>query len=267
MNSVQHNPSSSPTLSVALPITFGKGGSESQLVNARDLHRFLEIGRDFSHWINEHIAKFDFRLGFDYIKFGSPKMANQTSGRGGDRRRIDYFLTLDMAKELSMVQRNQKGKDARAYFIAMEKRARAMVSPGQHFALPQTLAEALALAADIERQREQLAEENAVLAPKAQFFDRVCNADDAYTVNEFAKIIGTGQNRLFNWLRDRGWIYKNGRYNVPYQDKIDAGVLKLVMKEVNIRGILERYPQIFITGKGGVVICESMTPTAVRGAR
>ncbi|MEL0623797.1 antA/AntB antirepressor family protein [Marinomonas arenicola] len=86
-------------------------------VNARDLHYFLELGRDFSNWIKARIAQYGFEEGIDFIIISrSPILA---SGNRGATK--EYFITLDMAKELAMVERNEKGKQARRYFIDCEK--------------------------------------------------------------------------------------------------------------------------------------------------
>jgi phage anti-repressor protein len=115
-----------------------------QLCNARDLHAFLEVGRDFSTWLKERIEQYGFTEGEDFV-FGSPKRGNQT-GRGGDRRSRDYHLTLDMAKELAMVENNDKGRQVRRYFIALERQAHtapalpATITPEQQNALQQMVA-------------------------------------------------------------------------------------------------------------------------------
>jgi len=87
-------------------------------VNARELHTFLEIGRDFSNWIKARITQYGFEEGEDFILI---RQNGRTKNQGGDRRSINYFITLDMAKELAMVERNEKGKQARRYFIDCEK--------------------------------------------------------------------------------------------------------------------------------------------------
>jgi phage anti-repressor protein len=94
------------------------GGDLIQTVNARDLHVFLEVGKDFSTWIKDRVAAFGFVENQDFV-LDSPISGNQVS-HGGDRRSIQYHLTLDTAKELSMVERNAKGKQARQYFIECE---------------------------------------------------------------------------------------------------------------------------------------------------
>ncbi|MGO2234520.1 MAG: antA/AntB antirepressor family protein [Marinomonas sp.] len=87
-------------------------------VNARELHAFLEVGRNFSNWIKARIAQYGFEEGEDFILI---RQNGRTKSQGGDRRSMNYFIILDMAKELAMVERNEKGKQARGYFIACEK--------------------------------------------------------------------------------------------------------------------------------------------------
>ena len=126
-----------------------QANDQQLLCNARDLHAFLEVGRDFSNWIRGRIEQYGFVEGEDYLVFGysdmsnqseavfdSPDLANQTKpevcspdlasknrGRGGDRRSIDYHLTLDMAKELAMIENNAMGRRVRRYFIQRERQA------------------------------------------------------------------------------------------------------------------------------------------------
>lgn len=96
-------------------------GHDVLLSNAREVHEFLQVGRDFSNWIKSRIEQFGFIEGEDYVVFDPPVLANQT-GRGGDRRSLDYHITLDMAKELAMVERSERGRQARRYFIECERR-------------------------------------------------------------------------------------------------------------------------------------------------
>ena len=100
------------------------GNEEINSVNARELHEFLEVGKDFSTWIKSRIEQYDFSENDDYISL--PRMGEQT--RGGQNK-IDYIISLDMAKELSMVEKNDKGKEARKYFIECEKIAKQQAKP------------------------------------------------------------------------------------------------------------------------------------------
>ena len=85
----------------------------AQMVDARELHTFLEIGKFFSNWIKDRIDEYGFEEGKDFL----PKLAKSTGGR----QKKEYLLTLDTAKELAMVERSEKGKQARRYFIEVEK--------------------------------------------------------------------------------------------------------------------------------------------------
>ena len=98
------------------------GDDVIQTVNARDLHAFLEVGKDFSTWIKGRIEQYGFVGHHDFVTFDA---APQNGGAGNRGHRVEYAITLDMAKELAMVERNDKGKQARLYFIECERRARA----------------------------------------------------------------------------------------------------------------------------------------------
>lgn len=84
-----------------------------ETVNARELHQFLEVGKDFSNWIKDRIEKYDFMEGEDF----TPILAKSSGGRPS----IEYYITLDMAKELAMVENNSKGKQVRRWFIRKQK--------------------------------------------------------------------------------------------------------------------------------------------------
>ncbi|EEW8973534.1 phage antirepressor Ant [Escherichia coli] len=105
-----------------IPVFNGTIANETTLlVNARDLHTFLGVGKRFASWITERIAEYGFVENQDYILVS---LNRETKGRGGDRRSKDYHLTLDTAKETAMVERNEKGRQIRRYFIECEKKLR-----------------------------------------------------------------------------------------------------------------------------------------------
>ncbi|HBB1534961.1 TPA: phage antirepressor Ant [Escherichia coli] len=113
-----------------IPVFNGTIANEITLLcNARDLHAFLEVGKDFSTWIRIRISEYEFTENQDFILL--PKTGEQRKGRGGHNRK-DYHLTLDTAKELAMVERNEKGRQIRRYFIECEKKLRSM-QPAQQF--------------------------------------------------------------------------------------------------------------------------------------
>ena len=94
-------------------------GELQQTVNARELHAFLEVQTRFNGWISTRIKEYDFIENQDFVSFTE----NSAKPNGG-RPSQEYYITLDMAKELAMVERNEKGKQARQYFIACEKQAK-----------------------------------------------------------------------------------------------------------------------------------------------
>lgn len=191
-------------------------GTTQQTVNARELHAFLEVGKDFSTWIKDRIHKYGFEENIDFVKIDSPKLGNQ---KGGDRRSIEYHISLSMAKELSMVERNSNGKQARQYFINCERKLKEVTKQPS---IPQTLPEALRLAADLAEKNQLLLEEKKENAPKVQLADRFLNSSGQFLIRQVAKSLGVGVQFLFNWLRTHNWTMKT---NEPYADKCRLGFL------------------------------------------
>lgn len=105
-------------------------GELIQTVNARELHAFLEVGKDFATWIKDRIDKLEFVENQDFVCSPILGSKDQPLGRGGHNR-LDYFLTLDMAKHLSMIERTPKGHEARQYFIECERQLHAIVKVPQ----------------------------------------------------------------------------------------------------------------------------------------
>jgi len=189
---------------------------EKETVNARELHEFLEVGRDFTSWLRQRVAKYGFARDIDYITC-SPDLGSE---KHGGQNRVDYYISIDMAKELSMVENNSKGRQARLYFIEREKQAIALSTP-------KTFAEALRLAADQQEKIEEKERQLALQAPKVEFYDTVADSKDAIPMGDVAKVIdcGMGRNKLFVFLRIAKVL--NGE-NVPYQKYVDRGYFRLV---------------------------------------
>lgn len=97
---------------------------EVNSVNARELHDQLKVGKDFSNWIKDRIDQCQLIENVDYVLVRQNGRIN--SGRGGDRRSINYFLSIDAAKHLAMMERNEIGKQVRQWFIQAEKYARSL---------------------------------------------------------------------------------------------------------------------------------------------
>lgn len=127
--------------------------------------------------------------------------------------------------------------------------------------VPKTLAQALALAAKVEEQREKLALTVQVMAPKARFHDDMMKCDDGQSINESAKILNTGEKRLFAWLRGMGYLMSDNR---PYQKYIDQGLFKLSERMYKDKDRNERvYTVTLITPKGLKYFNEKLNPQEV----
>lgn len=93
-----------------------------QLVDARELHRRLQVQTPFNHWLNRRVSEYGFDENKDY--FTENQLLDKNDKKYPHRPRTEYFLTIDMAKEIAMVERTEVGKEIRNYFIEMEKIAR-----------------------------------------------------------------------------------------------------------------------------------------------
>ena len=124
------------------------GGQTIETVNARDLHGFLESRQDFSDWIKNRIQQYGFVEGVDYLIH---KFMEQLPS--GAKQKIDYHIAIDMAKELAMVERNEKGRQARQYFIECERRLKQQ-QPTASLSHVETDLRAIGVVADILRASE-----------------------------------------------------------------------------------------------------------------
>jgi anti-repressor protein len=124
-----------------IPVFNGSISNQAALLcNARNLHAFLGVGKRFASWITERIAEYGFVENQDYM---IASQIREAKGRGGHNRK-EYHLTLDTAKELAMVERNEKGRQIRRYFIECEKKLR-NIQPVQAESQPQFTAEEIIL--------------------------------------------------------------------------------------------------------------------------
>lgn len=177
-----------------------------QAVLGRDLHVFLEVKERYTQWIARHIEKYSFSEGQDFIRdFGK-----STGGRPLE----NHVLSMDMAKELVMLQGNAKGKQARQYFIECEKKARAPKINGAEL----TRLELIQIALNAEEERLALEAKNKELAPKADAYESFIDTTGKYSIGAVAKMLGMGQNKLFRELRNLGVLISKGAMrNTPYQ--------------------------------------------------
>ncbi|WCG36299.1 phage antirepressor KilAC domain-containing protein [Companilactobacillus farciminis] len=216
------------------------------LVSGRDLHKFLEIGKDFSNWFKDMI-KYGFEEGKDFTPF--------LAKSHGGRPRTEYAMTLDMAKEISMIQRNEKGKQARQYFIKVEEAYKHEKQLGYStknvggYQVPDDYRGALLLAADLQEQVD-------TMKPKASYYDQlIANKslmvttaiakDYGMSAKEFNKVLHKlkvqyklgGQWFLYSKYHNRGWtssatriVDGTPRITTKWTQKGRVGLYRLLKK-------------------------------------
>ena len=219
---------------------------EQPTVSARDLHEGLEIKSYFTTWF-DRMCEYGFTEN-DYKKC-FPKME---SGLNGGQNMIDYQISVDMAKQICMIQRSEKGKQYRQYFIDLEK---AWNTPEQ------VMARALKLADrtidTLKEENKKLIEDNERMRPKEIFEDAVKASDSSILIGDLAKLlrqngVDTGQKRLFEQLRNEGYLMKTGSSrNMPTQRYVADGLFQIKETVIsNPDGSVRMTKTTKVTGKG-----------------
>lgn len=217
-------------------------------VNARDLHAFLEVGKDFSTWIKDRIDQFGFVDGLDFEAISHSPI----SGSGNRGAKTEYLLSLDMAKELSMVERTERGKQARQYFITCEKKLKNRMSLDLDD--PASVRSAL-----LSYSEKVIALETTVseLEPKADALDRISKADGEMCVSNAAKVLQMRPKDLFQWMQSNAWIFRRGSEWLPYSSREAQGVLDCKITTVSRADGSDRIcSQTLVTSKGLAKLAE-----------
>ncbi|WP_336288740.1 MULTISPECIES: phage antirepressor KilAC domain-containing protein [unclassified Bartonella] len=199
-------------------------GETIQTVNARELHAFLEVGKDFSNWIKDRINKYSFIINQDFIKTQDLRSPNLASAKSRTVIAINYHLTLDMAKELAMVERNEKGKQARQYFIECERRTKEVSAQKIDYSSPEAM---IGFLTHLQGQIEQKDSVIAELKPKAEALESLKRSDGLFGLTEAAKVLEVRPKDLIDYLREHDWVYRRAPSSplLPYQDKIKRGLM------------------------------------------
>ncbi len=197
-----------------IPIIYDNGHPTT---SARALHEFLAVDTPFRKWF-PRMCEYGFTKGADYTPdiFVHPTNQQETT---------DYQLTLGMAKELCMIQRTEKGKQARQYFIAAEEQHKAQLATGG-FAIPQTFPEALRLAANLAEQNERRQQLIGELKPKADYVDSTLMI--RFSFNFLIKKAALNRffiypNKLNKILHDEGIQRKVGDQWILYKEHMGKG--------------------------------------------
>lgn len=224
--------------------------AEQPTVSARDLHEALEINTRFNDWFSR-MAEYGFENGVDFNLLKNEKVRLE-GNREVKRDIMDYQISVDMAKQICMIQRSEKGKQYRQYFIDLEK---AWNTPEQIFARALKMADQ-----KIEKLKETntgLLEDVERMRPKEIFADAVKASDSSILIGDLAKIlrqngVDTGQKRLFEQLRNEGYLMKTGSSrNMPTQRYVADGLFQIKETVIsNPDGSVRMTKTTKVTGKG-----------------
>ena len=224
--------------------------AEQPTVSARDLHEALEINTRFNDWFSR-MAEYGFENGVDFNLLKNEKVRLE-GNREVKRDIMDYQISVDMAKQICMIQRSEKGKLYRQYFIDLEK---AWNTPEQ------VMARALKIADrtidTLKEDNKKLIEENERMKPKEIFADAVSASTSSILIGDLAKLlrqngVDTGQKRLFEQLRNEGYLMKTGSSrNMPTQRYVADGLFQIKETVIsNPDGSVRMTKTTKVTGKG-----------------
>ena len=233
------------------------GGGFVQTVNARELHAFLDVKKDFSTWIKKQIERARLIEGRDFIVItGSPKKGN---GEFNPKPSVEYYLTIEAAKHIAMMSGCDKGFEVRDYFLECERIATQTTA----VAIP-THAEALRLAADLVDKNEALAKRVEADRPKVDALDRISTAENLLCLTDAAKNLGVRRKDLIAWMFTNKWIYRrvgNGSW-VAYQNTMQQGLLEPTVQPIGFVDGRERVKeQVMVTTKGVVSLAVQFAET------
>jgi len=220
-------------------------GAEINSVNSREVHSFLESKQQYADWIKNRLADFNENEDFTVHKF-----------MNGKSTQIDYIVSMDIAKHLAMIERNEKGKQARQYFIECEKQLNTPLT------FEEMVKQTIFLA---EKRIEELQLKIEQDKPLVSFAKSIEASVDSVLISNYAKLlsdtenISIGQNKLFGWLRYAGYLMTGGdRHNVPYQKYIDNGYFEVSTSTfASSSGTHQRFTSK-ITGKGQIALAKKI---------
>lgn len=210
------------------------------VVSARQLHETLEVKTEYKKWF-KRMAEYGFAENEDYLR-----VTQKCPTLGGLQDMADHVLKLDMAKEIAMIQRTEKGKEVRKYFIQVEK----------DFNSPEKIMARALLMAD--KKVHKLEAQIEADRPKVLFADAVSASKSSCLIGELAKIlkqngIDIGQNKLFQWLRSNGYLIsrRGDSWNQPTQKSMDLELFELKKTNINhADGHTTTNTTTKVTGKG-----------------
>lgn len=196
--------------------------NQEPVVSGRQLHEALEVKTEYKKWFSR-MTEYGFNENEDFLKVTQKCLTSSTG-----QNTTDHVIKLDMAKEIAMIQRTERGKQVRQYFIQVEK----------DFNSPEKImARALLMADQKVHKLEAKIEAD---RPKVLFADAVSASKSSCLIGELAKIlkqngINIGQNKLFQWLRTHGYLIsrRGESWNQPTQKRMQLGLFELKKTNIN----------------------------------
>lgn len=219
---------------------------QEKLVDGRELHEFLGVGKDFTTWIKDRIEKYNFINGFDYVV---------TFTKTGERQNVtrhDYILKIDMAKEISMVENNAKGRLVRKYFIEVEKRYRQMVDTSSLSPQLQMFNQMFQAMANVEIKQNQLEEQVTTIKETITSRDEDWRRDTTRKLRKIGFKNGNYEEIIkesYKLLEERAGCKLNIRLENLRQRMALEGATKTAINKANFLDVIEtdkRLTEIYI---------------------
>lgn len=231
------------------------GNNEVRTVNARELHRFLGVAKDFSDWIKAQLERARLVDGRDYCTQQVYPQKGENLASTGGRPRTDYFLSLDAAKHVGMMAGTDKGFEVRDYFLECERQAVVNFTNLSRLDILRLALDAEEQAQRLREDNNQLIEENQRIKPMATALERIALSEGALCITDAAKTLQVAPKALFQWLQTNGWIYRRDARSatwIGYQQRIESGHIctKIVTVGSNEDGSTRTNDQVRITKKG-----------------
>lgn len=187
--------------------------NDTPTVSARELHEFLEVGTAFKDWF-PRMCEYGFTKDVDFNPLKIERVQNE-GDRLVNRMVDDAAITVEMAKELCMIQRNERGKQARQYFIQLE---RDWNSPEKVMARALRIAEGKIK--QLSAVNSVLTVDNQIMKPKAEYFDELVDRNLLTSFRETAKQLEVREKDFISFLLDKKYIYRDKKGKLmPYADK------------------------------------------------
>lgn len=210
--------------------------NHEQVVSARELHKGLGLKTRFSQWVNQNFTAFVEGTDFEGVVVTTPYNPNYPNGQQQNIQ--DYAITVDMAKNLALMSKTQKGAEYRAYFIEVERKwndPAEVIKRGYEYLKDENY--------QLKSENRALASKNELMSPKAAYFDDLVERGTLTNFRDTAKMLGRRQKEFINWLLERKFVYRDGHHTLK-------PMAAYANTYFTIKDNKQGYPQTLITANG-----------------